>query len=94
MYPYKSCRFVPADALWNLAMAINVYLTLFKKYNAHALKAQEWKYFLLCYGCTFLIAFALLFVDNPSRGKAYGSAVVRFPRPHLSRTKIWGRDKG
>ncbi|KAK0509878.1 hypothetical protein JMJ35_007272 [Cladonia borealis] len=68
--------FVPADALWNLAMAINVYLTLFKKYNAHALKAQEWKYFLLCYGCTFLIAFALIFVDNPSRGKAYGSAVL------------------
>ena len=100
----KPCRFVPADALWNLAMAINVYLTLFKKYNAHALKAQEWKYFLLCYGCTFLIAFALLFVDEPSRGKVYGSAVVRFffplpltkitQSPHLYRTKPWGRNKG
>lgn len=78
---HKLCRFVPADALWNLAMAINVYLTLFKKYNAHALKAQEWKYFLLCYGCTFLIAFALLFVNDSSRGKAYGSAVVRSPPP-------------
>ena len=76
---HNPCRFVPADALWNLAMAINVYLTLFKKYNAHALKAQEWKYFLLCYGCTFLIAFALIFVNNSSRGKAYGSAVVRSP---------------
>ena len=36
------CRFVPADALWNLAMAINVYLTLFKKYNAQQLKALEY----------------------------------------------------
>ena len=79
MYQQKSSRFVPADALWNLAMAINVYLTLFKKYNAHRLKAQEWKYFILCYGCTFVIAFALLFVNTPSRGKVYGSAVVRFP---------------
>jgi hypothetical protein len=69
-------RFVPADALWNLAMAINVYLTLFKKYNAQQLKAQEWKYFLMCYGVTFVIAFALIFVDTPGRGRVYGSAVV------------------
>ena len=32
-------RFLPADALWNLAMAINVYMTLFRKYNARQLKA-------------------------------------------------------
>ena len=69
-------RFVPADAFWNLAMAINVYLTLFKKYNAQQLKAQEWKYFIMCYGATFVIAFALIFVDTPARGKVYGSAVV------------------
>ena len=71
-------------------MAINVYLTLFKNYNAHALKAQEWKYFLLCYGCTFLIAFALIFVKDSSRGKAYGSAVVRPPRLPLTKnnTKV------
>ena len=36
--------FLPADALWNLAMAMNVYLTLFRKYNADQLKALEWKY--------------------------------------------------
>lgn len=36
--------FLPADALWNLAMAINVYMTLFRRYNADQLKALEWKY--------------------------------------------------
>ncbi len=69
-------RFVPADALWNLAMAINVYLTLFKKYNALQLKALEWKYHLMCYGCPFLVAFVYIFIDTESRGQIYGSAVV------------------
>ena len=37
-------RFLPADALWNLAMAINVYMTLFRNYNAQRLKTLEWRY--------------------------------------------------
>lgn len=57
-------------------MAINVYLTLFKKYNASQLKALEWKYHLMCYGCPFLVAFIYIFIDTESRGKIYGSAVV------------------
>ncbi|KAL6713423.1 hypothetical protein ACLMJK_008888 [Lecanora helva] len=68
--------FVPADALWNLAMAINVYLTLFKKYNATQLKALEWKYHLMCYGTPFLVAFIYIFIETESRGKIYGSAVL------------------
>ena len=44
-------RFLPADALWNLAMAINVYMTLFRKYNAQQLKALEWRYH--CMVCIF-----------------------------------------
>ena len=44
-------RFLPADALWNLAMAINVYMTLFRKYNAQQLKALEWRYH--CMVCVF-----------------------------------------
>lgn len=75
----KAYRFVPADALWNLAMAINVYLTLFKKYNAQQLKALEWKYHLMCYGGPFVIAFTFIFVETQSRGKIYGPAVVRLP---------------
>lgn len=59
-------------------MAINVYLTLFKKYNASQLKALEWKYHLMCYGCPFLVAFVYIFVDTNTNGKIYGSAVVSF----------------
>ena len=43
----KVKRFLPADALWNLAMAINVYMTLFHKYNAQQLKTLEWRYHLM-----------------------------------------------
>ena len=69
--------FLPADALWNLAMAINVYLTLFRKHNAEQLKALEWRYYIMCYGIPFIVALTCLFIYSPERGKAYGPATVR-----------------
>ncbi|KAG8528651.1 uncharacterized protein KY384_006338 [Bacidia gigantensis] len=69
-------RFLPADALWNLAMAINVYLTIFHKYTANRLKKLEWAYLLMCYGITFIIAFVCLFISTSSRGKIYGPNVL------------------
>ncbi|KAL9136393.1 MAG: hypothetical protein Q9175_002410 [Cornicularia normoerica] len=57
---YASWGFLPADALWNLAMAINVYMTLFRKYNAQQLKALEWRYHCM----------------TPSKGKIYGPATL------------------
>lgn len=57
-------------------MAINVYMTLFKKYNSQQLKALEWKYHLICYGGPFVIALILIFVDSSSRGRVYGPAIV------------------
>ncbi|MCJ1272515.1 hypothetical protein MMC21_000301 [Puttea exsequens] len=68
--------FLPADALWNLAMAINVYLTLFRKRNAQQLKALEWRYHVMCYGTTFLIAFIYIFIETSARGKMYGPATL------------------
>lgn len=68
--------FLPADAFWNLAMAINVYMTLFRKYNAQQLKALEWRYHCMCYGVPFIIAFIYVFIETPSRGKIYGSATL------------------
>ena len=82
-----SLRFVPADAFWNLAMAINVYLTLFKKYNAQQLKAVEWKYHLACYGLPFAMALPLLFVETQAKGKVYGPAVVCFSATRTVRTQ-------
>lgn len=58
----------------NLAMAINVYMTLFRKYNAQQLKTLEWKYHIMCYGLPFIVALVYLFIDTPARGKVYGDA--------------------
>ena len=60
-------------------MAFNVYLTLFRKYNAHQLKALEWKYHVLCYGIPFIVALSLLFVETDERKKIYGDALVCNP---------------
>ena len=69
-------RLVPADALWIFAMACNVYLTIFQKYNAQDLRLLEWRYLLLCYGIPFIPAEAYFFIRSNARGKIYGSAVV------------------
>ena len=60
-----------------MAMAMNVYMTLFRKYNAQQLKALEWKYHIMCYGTTFIVALAELLVETPARGKMNGPATVR-----------------
>lgn len=69
-------RFLPADALWNLAMAINVYMKLFRKYSSHQLKALEWKYHIMCYGGPFLVAFVYIFVQTAAHGRIYGPAIL------------------
>jgi len=62
-------------------MALNVYLTFFRKYDAKQLRTLEWKYILFCYGVPFVPAFANLFISSPSKGKMYGSAAVSHPPP-------------
>ncbi|KAL8662451.1 MAG: hypothetical protein Q9202_004694 [Teloschistes flavicans] len=66
--------FFIADAALNLCMAVNVYLNVFKKYNAQQLKALEWRYLLLSYGLPFIVAFVYCFVETQGRGKIYGPA--------------------
>ncbi|KAL4870193.1 hypothetical protein BDV12DRAFT_166364 [Aspergillus spectabilis] len=68
--------FMPADALWTFAMAFNVYLTFFRKYNSEQLRRLEWKYVALCYGLPFIPAFVYFFIRSQSRGKVYGSAIL------------------
>ncbi|KAL8716917.1 MAG: hypothetical protein Q9225_005791 [Loekoesia sp. 1 TL-2023] len=55
-------------------MACNVYLTVFKKYDAQRLKALEWRYQIMCYGLPFIVALVSLFIDISPRGKIYGPA--------------------
>ena len=58
-------------------MAINVYMTLFRKYNAQQLKDLEWKYHIMCYGVPFVIALVYIFIETPAKGRIYGPATVR-----------------
>jgi hypothetical protein len=71
--------------MWTFAMACNVYLTFFRRYDAEQLRSLEWKYILFCYGLPFIPAFTLFFIRSESRGKVYGSAVVcLIPSSYLS----------
>jgi len=69
-------RFLPADALWNLAMAINVYMTIFRNYNAEQLKRLEWRYHVMAYGLPFVVALTYIFVETSARGRIYGPATL------------------
>jgi hypothetical protein len=51
---------MPADAYWTLAMAINVYLTFYFKFDACSLRRLEKYYFMICYGVPCIIALAYL----------------------------------
>lgn len=67
--------FMQGDAYWALAMAINVYLTFYHKYDARALRKIEIIYFICCYGIPFIPGFTFLFVRNHA-GRPYGNAVL------------------
>ncbi|KAI1853549.1 hypothetical protein JX266_001533 [Neoarthrinium moseri] len=68
--------FMPADALWTLAMAVNVYLTFYHKYDSERLRKMEVWYFLLCYGIPFIPALTFIFVSAPGRGRMYADAAL------------------
>ncbi|KAJ6086412.1 hypothetical protein N7467_005326 [Penicillium canescens] len=68
--------FLPADALWAFAMACNVYLTFFHKYNSEQLRQIEWKYVVCCYGLPFIPSFIYFFIQTQARGRVYGSAIL------------------
>ena len=57
-------------------MAINTYLTVFKRYTPAQCRAMEKYYFAVNYGATFITAFSYCFVNNPGIGKMYGFATL------------------
>lgn len=69
-------RFLAADALWTLAMAVNVYLTFYQRYDAQKLRNMEIYYFLTCYGAPFVVALTYVFISTPERGRMYGNALL------------------
>jgi Slime mold cyclic AMP receptor len=66
-----------SDPLWSLAMAVNVYLVFFHRYDATSLKKMYWIYGVLCYGLPFIPALVCLLIRDPVRGEMYGNATVR-----------------
>ncbi|KAL2139781.1 hypothetical protein VTI28DRAFT_4697 [Corynascus sepedonium] len=68
--------FMPADAFWMLAMAVNVHLTFYQKFDARQLRKMEIPYLLLCYGIPFIVGLVLIFVSTPEKGRMYGNATL------------------
>jgi hypothetical protein len=68
--------FMPADAFWMLAMALNVHLTFYFKFDARQLRRMEIPYFLFCYGVPFIVSLILVFVSSPEKGRMYGNATL------------------
>lgn len=66
---------MPADAFWTLAMAVNVYLTFYFKYDAAKLRRMEIPYIAICYGVPFVPALVFLFVTKDGN-KVYGNATL------------------
>lgn len=67
---------MPADAFWTLAMAVNVYLTFYYKFDAAKLRKMEPIYIALCYGLPFIVAITFIFIRNEKQGRMYGNAVL------------------
>ncbi|TVY88207.1 Cyclic AMP receptor-like protein A, partial [Lachnellula willkommii] len=68
--------FMQSDPLWSCAMAVNVYLVFFRRYDAHRLKKLYWVYCLLCYGLPFIPALFCLVYKTKVKGKMYGNATL------------------
>ena len=62
--------------MWTLAMAVNVYLVIFRQLDAEDLQRLEKRYLLGCYGLPFVPALVFLFINDSIRGRMYGDATV------------------
>jgi hypothetical protein len=72
-------RFMQSDPMWSCAMAVNVYLVFFRRYDAARLKKLYWIYGIICYGLPFVPAIFCLFYKTRENGKMYGNATVGIP---------------
>ncbi|KAM9881206.1 G-protein coupled receptor [Verticillium dahliae] len=68
--------FMPADAFWTLAMAVNVYLTFYYKFDAERLRRMEIPYMICCYGIPLIPAMTYIFVRNDNGDRVYGNATL------------------
>lgn len=64
-----------SDPMWSLAMAVNVYLVFFRRFDATRLRRLYWIYAVLCYGIPFIPAMVCLLLKT-NKGQIYGNATV------------------
>jgi len=68
--------FPVADVIWTFLMAVDVYLIVFRRYDAGALRKLEIKYVTVTTVLAFIPAFVFLFIRTPEKGPMYGSVTV------------------
>ncbi|KAL2065199.1 hypothetical protein VTL71DRAFT_2868 [Oculimacula yallundae] len=68
--------FMQSDPLWSCAMAVNVYLVFFRRYDAARLKKLYWYYGIFCYGLPFIPAMFCLLYSTEEKGMMYGNATL------------------
>ncbi|TAQ85797.1 hypothetical protein B7494_g5889 [Chlorociboria aeruginascens] len=68
--------FMPADAYWTLAMAMNVFLTFRWHYGASELRNLEKWYAIGCYGVPLVPALVYVFAVSGSNRHMYGNATL------------------
>ncbi|KAH7002670.1 G-protein coupled receptor [Ilyonectria destructans] len=67
--------FMQSDPWWSLAMAINVFLVIFRSSSPASFRRYLWLYCLICFGGPFIPAIILL-VARPNGQTMYGNATL------------------
>lgn len=75
LYIKSVARFIFADVGWILAMAINVYLTVYRNFDIKRLHQMERIYLLACYGIPFVPAVTYIFIRHNGQ-RVYGDAIL------------------
>ncbi|QKX56940.1 uncharacterized protein TRUGW13939_04048, partial [Talaromyces rugulosus] len=65
-----------ADVFWTLAMAYDVFLIVFYRYDAEDLKRLEIKFITIITPLVFVPALVFLFISTPEKGPMYGSETI------------------
>lgn len=65
-----------ADVLWTVAMAVDVYLVVYRRFEAQALRKLEIYYIAIITCIVAIPAVVFLFIHTPEKGPMYGSVTV------------------
>lgn len=69
-------RFMMADSMWVLCMALNVMLVFFHRYDSRRLRRLEKWYLSFAYGIPLVPALIYLIVEKARQERIYGPATV------------------